>query len=128
MCHSYGGSDARSSAAALFRHLLAFHRDADRAAFCLLSQVRTVSASRWIARVGAVSRSMSPVRSQRHIVVKSRPANPKRCNSQIGIGNRGGFLPITSRYIARHSESDCTSLASVSSFPMNRSGRQMPVR
>jgi hypothetical protein len=79
------------------RHLLAFHKDAHRVAFCLLSQARTVNASGWIARVGAVSRSMAAVRSQRHIVVKSRPTNPKRLKSQSGIGNRRGVLPITSR-------------------------------
>ena len=80
----------------------ASYTDAERAVFCLLNQVRTVNASGWIVRVGAVSRSMVAVRSHRHIVVKSLPTNPKRSNSQVGIGNRGGAVPITSRYAERH--------------------------
>jgi hypothetical protein len=67
--------------------------DAAPDVFCVLSQPRTVSASGWIARVGAVSRSTVPVRSHRHIAVKSLPTNPKRSNSHTGIGKRRGFLP-----------------------------------
>src|SRR5919107_5410005 len=92
------------------------------AAFLLLSQPPTVSASGWMERVGEVSRSTWPVLSHRHIVVKSLPTNPKRSNSHTGIGKRRGFLPITSRYIGRHSSSDRTSLARVRSLPTNEWG------
>jgi hypothetical protein len=40
----------------------------------------------------------------------------------MGTGKRRGFLPITSRYIERHSSRDRTSLASVMSLPTNLRG------
>lgn len=72
-------------------------RDAKQAAFRWLSQPFTVIASGWMGRVKAASGSMVAMRRQRHIVVRSLPTNPKRLNNQTGIGNRGAFLPITSR-------------------------------
>jgi hypothetical protein len=54
------------------------------------------------------------------MVVSSVPAN--RSNSQRGMGIRQGGLPATSRQMARHASMDWTSLASMTSRPMERSG------
>ena len=55
----------------------------------------TVSAVGWIARVGPVSRSYWPVRTQRQIAVTSPRVNLSK--SHTGIGNVRGSVPVISR-------------------------------
>jgi hypothetical protein len=54
------------------------------------------------------------------MVVSSVPTN--RSNSQRGIGNRRGGLPVASRQMARQSSMDWTSLVNGRSPPMKRAG------
>ena len=75
-----------------------------RAVRCLVSHSRTVDTVGRTFRVSDGSASTVPLRSQRHIVVRSVLTNFS--NIHTGMGNARGGRPMTSAHIARHSAMD----------------------